>query len=282
MKCAWQAYLNLLPPKLRQEVDRQGRDVLQELRLRLHKPVELVTGNGSKWLQETVTQEDLRFCINIASRYSPWAAATAADGYITAPGGHRMGLCGEATVMEGGMSGISAPTSVCIRVARDFPGLAQKACELKGSILILGRPGSGKTTLLRDLIRQRSDAGPGSVAVVDERRELFPVTDAGYSFDTGKRTDVLSGCRKLSGIEAVLRSMGPQTIAVDEITAVDDCQALLHAGWCGVSLLATAHAENLQGLLTRPVYRPIVESNLFEHVIILRPDKSWYLERMKV
>lgn len=282
MKCAWQAYLNLLPPRIRQEVDRQGRDTLQELRLRLNKPPELVTGIGSLWLSDPVTQEDLRFCVNIASRYSPWAAATVADGYITAPGGHRLGLCGETTVSDGVMTGISLPTSLCIRVARDFPGLAQKAADISGSVLILGRPGSGKTTLLRDLIRQRSNKAQGSIAVVDERRELFPVTDTGYGFPTGKCTDVLSGCRKLKGIEAVLRSMGPRTIAVDEITAQEDCQALLHAGWCGVELLATAHAENLQQLQSRPVYKPIVQSRLFETVLILRPDKSWYMERMRV
>lgn len=281
MRCAWQAYLNLLPPRMRQEVDRRGKDSLQEVRLRLNMPPELVTGSGSLWLSDSVTQEDLRFSINIASRYSPWSAATAADGYITASGGHRLGLCGETTVSDGIMTGISLPTSLCIRVARDFPGLAQKAAELKGSILIIGRPGSGKTTLLRDLIRQRSNKEQGSVAVVDERRELFPLTDAGYGFETGKRTDVLSGCKKLSGIETVLRSMGPATIAVDEITANEDCQALLHAGWCGVELLATAHAENLQQLQSRPVYKPIVQSRLFETVLILRPDKSWYMERMR-
>ena len=282
MRCAWQAYLNLLPPKMRQEVDRLGKDTLQELRLRLNKPPELVTAKGSIWLQDPIAQEDLRFSINIASRYSPWTAATAASGYITARGGHRMGICGEATVVDGSMTGITTPTSLNIRVARDFPGLAQRVADLTGSVLILGRPGSGKTTLLRDLIRQRSDVGPGSIAVVDERRELFPITDTGYSFETGKRTDVLSGCNKQEGIEAVLRSMGPAAIAVDEITSAADCQSLLHAGWCGVSLLATAHADSLRDLQRRPVYRPIVESNLFDHVIILRPDKSWYTERMKL
>lgn len=281
MRCAWQAYLNLLPPRLRKDVDNLGRDTLQELRLRLNMPPELVTGTGSRWLTEPVSAEDLKFCVNIASRYSPWAAATSADGYITAQGGHRIGLCGEATVSGSVMTGISSLTSLCLRVARDFPGIARKASALEGSVLILGRPGSGKTTLLRDLIRQRSDKGQGSVAVVDERRELFPVSDAGYSFPIGKCTDVLSGSKKSQGIEAVLRSMGPATIAVDEITAQEDCQALIHAGWCGVELMATAHASSLQELYTRPVYKPIVQSRLFETVIILRPDKSWYLERMK-
>ena len=282
MRCAWQAYLNLLPPRLRQEVDRRGRDTLQELRLRLNFPPELLTTKGSTWLPDVVTPEDLHFCINMASRYSPWSAATVASGYITAPGGHRMGICGESSVLSGETTGIREPTSLNLRVARDFPGIAEAASAITGSILILGKPGSGKTTLLRDLIRQRSEQGPGSVAVVDERRELFPAVLQGSGFPTGKRTDVLSGCSKAQGIEAVLRSMGPSTIAVDEITATEDCQALLHAGWCGVELLATAHAGNLPDFMQRPVYRPILESKLFPTIIILRPDKSWYLERIKL
>lgn len=80
----------------------------------------------------------------------------------------------------------------------------------------------------------------------------------------------------------VLRTMGPKCIAVDEITAAEDCQALIRAGWCGVELLATAHAANLQDLNRRPVYRPLTESGLFEQVIILSRDKSWHMERMKV
>ena len=77
-----------------------------------------------------------------------------------------------------------------------------------------------------------------------------------------------------------LKTMGPTTIAVDEITAKADCDALTEAGWCGVNLLATAHARNLEDLKTRPVYRPLWDSNLFETVIILQQDKSFKAERL--
>ena len=121
MRCAWKELLGILPPWLRQNVDRQGKTDLQELRLRLGLPPELVTARGSFLLDRAVSGDDLHFCINTASRYSPWAAATAAQGYITAPGGHRIGLCGEASVRDGVMTGIRNPTSLCIRVARDLP-----------------------------------------------------------------------------------------------------------------------------------------------------------------
>ena len=280
MNCAWNELLNILPLRIRSEVDRLGRQSLQELRLRVNQSPELVTFRGSVLLDTKTTGSDLGFVINTASRYSPWSAATAACGYITAAGGHRIGLCGETVCSDTGMSGIRQPSSLCIRVARDFHGIADDASAIQGNILILGPPGSGKTTLLRDLIRQKSDVGPGSVAVVDERREIFPVSEQGICFGTGCRTDVISGCPKSQGIDTVLRSMGPAWIAVDEITAAEDCDALIRSGWCGVSLIATAHAASVYDLLARPVYKPLVQSNLFETALVLKMDKSWRKERI--
>lgn len=277
MRCAWNELLKIVPQSIRQDVDRQGRDTLQELRLRLGMTPEMVTSKGSVWLSGVVTESEISFVINTSSRYSAWAAATAAKGYITAPGGHRIGICGEAVVNGGNITGIRSATSLCIRVARDFSGIAEGAAGIRGNVLILGPPGSGKTTLLRDLIRQISDSGTGSVAVVDERGELFP-----SGFPTGKRTDVLSGCSKAQGVQMALRTMGPSCIAVDEITAREDCESLTEAGWCGVRLLATAHAASRADLSSRAVYRPLWECGLFENLIILHPDKSWRKERMVV
>lgn len=274
MMCAWKELLSILPPWIAEEVDKLGRETLQELRLRLDKAPQLVLSNKSVWLNRPVAASDLNYCINIASRYSPWTAQSSAQGYITAPGGHRIGICGSAVMQASNMTGIRSVSSLCIRVARDFPGLAHRYACLPGSILIIGPPGSGKTTFLRDLIRQIS--ARETVAVVDERCELYP-TD---SFLQGRALDILSGCPKKIGIEILLRAMGPETIAIDEITAEEDCEALLHAGWCGVRLIATAHASNISDLRTRPLYRTLIRQNLFEHVIIIGRDKSLHEERM--
>ena len=275
MRCAWNELIRILPQTLRRSVDELGKNDLQELRLRLHKPALLVSRQGSRLLDRIINEADLSFVINTASRYSPWAASTMSQGYITAPGGHRIGLCGDAVVQDGVMRGIRFPTSLCIRVARDLPGIAGELGKLTGNILILGPPGSGKTTLLRDLIRQISNQEEGSIAVVDERGELFPP-----GFDQGQNTDVLSLCSKPQGLALALRTMGPSCIAVDEITAREDCEALTMAMWCGVRLLATAHAANMKDLRSRPVYAPIINSKLFDQIVILRRDKSWYTERM--
>ncbi len=277
MKCAWNDFLAVLPNRLRREVDNLGKDTLEELRLRWGQPVELVLHGKDRFLDTVATEEDLRFVINTASRYSPWAATSASQGYITAPGGHRIGLCGECVVQNGEVTGVRRVTSLCIRVARDYPDIANTAPK-NGSLLILGPPGAGKTTFLRALIRQRSERG-SAVAVVDERRELFP---EGGIFPPGPRTDVLIGCSKAQGVQMALRTMGPMCIAVDEITAQEDCEALLSAGWCGVELLATAHAGCLRDLHSRGIYRPLSQSGLFQRVLVLAGDKTWHMERMEL
>ena len=280
MKCAWQAYLNLLPHWMRLEVDQYGKDALQQLHMRAGLCPIMHLGRETRKLDRSVTKEDISFVINAASEYSPWAAKTLAKGYLTAQGGHRIGVCGIATIADGAMRGITLPTSLCLRVARDIEGISPGAADVINSILIIGPPGSGKTTLLRDLIRTKSNIGQGSIAVVDEREELFPLHKGQACFITGENTDILSGCSKSEGIEAVLRSMNPSWIAVDEITQKADCDALLQAGWCGVNLMATAHAGSLQDFLTRPVYKPIVDCKLFSTVLVLRRDKTWKMERI--
>ncbi len=273
MNCGWKELMQILPSWLRGQVDGPYRNTLQELRLRTGKPVQVIFNGGQAWLSREVGEADLSFVVNTACRYSPWTAVGAASGYITAPGGHRIGLCGDAVIQGGQMTGLRSLRSLNIRVARDLPGIARSLEKCGGSLLIIGAPGTGKTTLLRDLVRQLSRRE--TVGVVDSRGELFP-----SCFDTGQAVDVLTGCQKAQGLDTLIRTMGPVTVAVDEITDAADCEALLRAGWCGVRLLATAHAIGKEDLYSRKIYRPLVETGLFDTLVVLKPDKSFRTERM--
>lgn len=273
MICGWNELLSILPGWLAQEVDIHGKNGLQEIRLRLNQPPQLTMRGKMQFLTRKITMNELNFCVNTATKYSPWAATTIAEGYISAPGGHRVGVCGDAIMQGGQVKGIRNVRSLCVRVAGDYPGIAAPIADLKGSILIIGSPGSGKTTLLRDLVRQLS--AKENVCVIDQRGELFP-----ECFQTGRSMDILSSCEKNRAIDILLRTMGPDTIAMDEITRDGDCDALRRAAWCGVRLIATAHAANEDELQQRIVYRPILQDGIFDTLIVLDKDKTFKTERI--
>lgn len=272
MICEWESLLQIIPPWMRKDVDRLGKDTLLELRLRKDAQPELVLISKTHWLDRTVSFSDMDYCIQAASRYSPWASDTVNQGYVTAQGGHRVGICGTAVYKNGIFSGIREVTSLCIRVARDFYGITQNI-RCTGSVLILGAPGWGKTTLLRDYIRRRAERE--TVSVVDERGELFP-----EGFVRGKRMDVLTGAVKADGIARILRTMTPRCIAVDEITDQRDSEAICQAFGCGVNLVATAHASSLEEFRVRRAYRDLIVMGVFDTCLLLRQDKSFHEERV--
>ena len=76
----------------------------------------------------------------------------------------------------------------------------------------------------------------------------------------------------------VLRTMNPSVIAIDEITSENDCIALSRAAWCGVRLIATAHAGDKHDLFDREVYKSILKRRIFQTLISLRSDKTWQEE----
>lgn len=280
MRCHWQELINLLPGWLKEPVDRLGKEDMQELRLRVNLSPEIRTYNGIKSLDRLVTKADMEFCLNMATRYSPWTSSGMTEGFVTAAGGHRIGICGECVYDGDKFKNISSVTSLCIRVAREYSDVSGNLYLHKGSCIIIGCPGSGKTTFLRDLIRKISNQENGAVAVIDERRELFPSSAGKFLFERGKRTDVLSGCKKGTGLEMAIRTMSPTVVAVDEITDPTDCSALCRASRCGVRLLATAHAGDKVEFFERPIYQPLLDNSVFNQLIIMHPDKSWQEEKI--
>ena len=280
----------LLPSRLRRAAEalpygEQRR--VEELRLRAGQPVTAVWPEGERPLPgcgENVRGIELHQIIEIATQAS---AHTVLDrvrnGFVTVRGGHRIGICGSAVMKDGAVSNLRQLSSLSIRVARAVPGAAGQVLDelledgrLK-STLILSPPGWGKTTLLRDLIRTVSDgAGPPPlrVGVADERGELAALYDGVPQLDVGRHTDVMDGCPKEAGLLMLLRGMNPQVLAADEITAPGDCAALEMAANCGVTLLTTAHGESLGDLESRPLYRRLLEQNIFRRVVTIRRENG--------
>ena len=183
-------------------------------------------------------------------------------GYLTLPGGHRMGLVGEAVLTDGGggrglrVKNLKYISGMNIRISHQVKGAADKLLPWlyrDGRLLntlILSPPGCGKTTLLRDLVRQVSDGNRfcqgRTVGVVDERSEIAGTFRGMAQNDVGMRTDVLDGCPKAEGMMLLLRSMAPVVIAVDELGGEEEIRSVRQALKCGCTMLATIHAGNME------------------------------------
>lgn len=276
--------VQVLPVSLRREAlalppEEWGQ--VEELRLRIGWPMSAVFSGGERALGGLpITVHELDQLLELASRASVHAVMEQLRrGYLTIEGGHRVGLCGSAVMRDGEIHTLRRLSSASIRVARSVPGAARPLLtrlagdEPIASTLILAPPGLGKTTLLRDLIRCVSDGDgtlPRRVGVVDERGELAALWNGRPQLELGRRTDVVEGCPKAKGLMLMLRSMNPQVLAVDEITAPEDVAALVSAAGCGVTLLATAHGDSREELAARPLYRSLLEEHIFQRLVRIR------------
>ena len=230
-----------------------GADIA-EIRLRAGRCAAAVTVSGKIIpCSALFSEKDIADCFAELCRYSVHSySREIAEGFITLDGGHRVGLCGTAVMSGGAVVSVKDISSLNIRIAREVRGCAE---ELYGrffagglcSLLLAGRPMSGKTTLLRDLSRMLGEKY--RVALIDSRNELSASVRGLPTLDVGENTDVLCGYTKSAGIMTALRSLSPDVIICDEIG--DDYDAVEQCLFCGVKVIAAAHAGSLSELSRR-------------------------------
>ncbi len=279
----------ILPSRLRSAalaLPEEEKAAAEELRLRAGRPLTVLLPGGERPLGAEVEPEELETLCDLATEFSRYAAAeTIREGFLPVRGGFRVGLCGTAVMKEGANTNLKNLSSAVIRIGRERKGVARDVVPRlfpQGDFintLILSPPGGGKTTLLRDLVRCISEGGedrpPRRVALIDERGEVAVMRRGAPQMDVGPHTDVLDACPKALGIPLVLRAMNPQIIAVDEITVQEDLRAMSLAAGCGVGLLATIHAGGVPELLQKPLYRQLLEHQVFRLAVrILRTEEG--------
>lgn len=281
---AFERGIKMLPSELRKAaiaLPLKYTDKVEEIRLRTGRfPTVLVEGIEQAFNEDLrISENDLRQVLELATRSSIHSHVDSIrKGFVTADGGVRVGLCGTAVTDNGEITGMRNYSSICIRIPREKQGCAKDVfvkhySKCIKSTLIISPPGGGKTTFLRDLVRMVSDSGK-RVSVVDERSEIAGTFEGRTCFDVGRCTDVLTAAPKSEGMFLLLRAMSPQIIAFDEITEPKDIATAQFAANCGVSLFATAHAESLDDLQMRPMYKQLLDSKIFEKLIIISCKKG--------
>ncbi|MFX3633607.1 MAG: stage III sporulation protein AA [Candidatus Pristimantibacillus sp.] len=306
--------VHLLPLELKAVLERLPNaaiEQLEEIRIREGRPLEIGIRGQSRFaatdgtLRLTAdgaykpTADICRKLLERITNYSLYAMEEELKrGFITVAGGHRIGLAGRTVLDSGSVRGIRDIGAFNIRIAREvvgsanqlLPKLLDRNRKTIQSTLILAPPQQGKTTIVRDIARSVSYGLWGQshaagwqgrkVGIVDERSEIAACVRGIPTFDIGPRTDVMDACPKAEGMMMLLRSMSPEVMVADEIGRPEDGEAIREASHAGVSVIATAHAYDLQDARGRPVLRNLLEDGTFSLIVELRRTAEGFMHRV--
>ncbi|KJS14184.1 MAG: stage III sporulation protein AA [Peptococcaceae bacterium BRH_c8a] len=295
----WDEVLPVLPANLEKMIARLPDHILarlEEIRLRRDRPLMLGAGGQDFFLRRDgqpdsipesayiTSGDDMEKVIQNISGSSVYALEEELrNGYITLPGGHRVGLTGRAVLENGQVKTLKYLSGLNIRIGREIKGSAaallprlldQPAANIHHTV-IFSPPRCGKTTLLRDLVRLASSGVPQlnypgrTVGLVDERSEIAGCYRGVPQMDVGVRTDVLDGCPKAQGMMMLLRSMSPDIIVTDEIGKMEDIAALEEVFNAGVRIIVTIHASSMRELTNRPALKYLLQLNMIQRFVLL-------------
>lgn len=291
--------LYFLLRKVKEEYSKQ----VNEIRIRINKPLLLYCGSTyffvntdsslSKYQNRSkiVTQQELNNSIRRICDFSRYTYQNQIkDGYITLKGGHRAGISGTGVLSENGtISNIKDISSINIRIAKQVIGAADLILRNRISInvpniLIVGAPGSGKTTILRDLARSLSigkNCIMKKVSVVDQRNEIAAVSAGKAGFDLGL-CDILDGYPKAQGMLQAIKSLSPEIIVCDEIGNLEEAHAIKQCLNAGAKVIASMHAESIEELFNRDIFKVFLKSKTFDEIVLLNKEVGKILGIYKV
>jgi stage III sporulation protein AA len=276
--------LKCLPTQLAKLILEHNIQKLEEIRIRANKPVILKLRQVEIVLNYTITTNEIigilqNICNNSIYTYQNQIC----NGFITLPGGNRVGIAGNVVIKDGQVSNISYIYSLNFRISHQINGACDNILKYVldtenntiYNTLIVSPPGAGKTTIIRDLAKRISNGINEinfrglDVSIIDERGEIAAMTKGIIFNDVGIRTDVLDNVPKSIGIRMAVRSMAPKVIIADEIGNKDDVNIINYAICSGVKCIFTAHGSDMEDLLKNNEINKIINLQLFSKIIFL-------------
>ena len=284
--------LKYFPEKIRSIIKEEIKDMydyLEEIRVRVDKPIILKFSNLEKIVRYKVSPDEILNILQLVCENSIYSYQNQiANGFVTINGGHRVGISGSCVIEKGRVININYINSLNFRISRQVIGCSKNLLKyilnLKENTvyntLIVSPPGSGKTTVLRDIVRQISygikemNFKGINVGVVDERSEIASLYKGSPQNDIGINTDVVENVSKNIGMKMLIRSMAPKVIVADEIGSSEDVEIINYAMCSGCKGIFTAHGLNFDDIYLNPVLKNLINSHIFETVIFLDSMKK--------
>lgn len=273
-----------LAENIKIEIQKYEQDLkdIEEIRLRIKKPIILKKSDGNKILIHIVSKEELletfqKICEQSIYSYQKQIC----EGFITIKGGHRVGITGSAVIEGDKIININYISSLNFRIAKERKEVSKDIFKYIinnneiANTLIVSKPGCGKTTILRDLVRKISTGieeigfKAKTCGIVDERGEIAAMYKGTPQNDIGILSDVMDNVPKSKGMRMLIRSMSPDIIVCDEIGNKDDIEAINYAMTSGVKGIFTAHGNSLDEIILNNEMKQLLDKNIIETIVFL-------------
>lgn len=293
------AYLPVTLRTLLEQIPAHITRQVWEIRVRQDRPLSVVTGQGNIFVDKAgrlvadphaayrVSRDECHLALQLMTKSSLYVVEdNLRAGFLTLPGGHRVGVAGTAFVEDHQVKAVRQVSQFNIRIAREVPGAASPVLphlfDASGhllSTLVISPPACGKTTMIRDIARQLSWGCPGKwrsyrVVIIDERSEIAACWQGTPQNDVGPCTDVLDGYPKPNAAMLAIRSLSPEVLVTDELGAETDAAAVSAAGVAGISVIASIHAATLEDVRRRPGGRQLLAAGVFRRLVTLSQRKG--------